>query len=86
VRAVAATTESREGDEMGIGGSAGAVCPAFGGVFSLPVKSGPDPGDTFPLVGFQTPPSSHELSLTRVLSDTGLQEKTGRFRVSQTSP
>ena len=58
----------------------------LGAVFSLLVRTGLDASDTFPLVGFQTPPSSHELSLTRVLSDTGLQEKTGRFRVSQTSP
>jgi hypothetical protein len=36
---------------MGIGGSVGAVCPAFGGVFSLPVKTSPDPGDTFPSRG-----------------------------------
>jgi hypothetical protein len=51
LRAVAA--ESKGGDETGsgAGASASVACPAFGGVFSPPVKTGPNTGDTFPSRG-----------------------------------
>jgi hypothetical protein len=64
---------------MGIGGLGGTTCLAFGGVFSLPMKTSPTRVTLSPLVGFQTLPSSHRLFLTRMLGDTGLEGKTDRF-------
>jgi hypothetical protein len=58
-----ATAVGEGSGEMGIGGC---CVSGLGAVFSLPVRTGLDASDTFPLVGFQTP--SHGLSLTQVRS------------------
>jgi hypothetical protein len=50
-----AVGEGRGGDLIGGAMGIGGCCVSGeGAVFSLPMRTGLDPGDTFPLVGFQT--------------------------------
>jgi hypothetical protein len=51
LRAAAAELKGGNKTGSGAGASTSVACPAFGGVFSPPVKTDPNTGDTFPSCG-----------------------------------
>ena len=75
----------RRDGEWSLRHSAGAACPAFRGVFSVPIKTDHNPSD--PHVRFQMLRSPHRYFLTHTgTNDLGLDRKPSRFWGSQTSP